>query len=43
MSKLPNHLGGHIGVTNVDTQMLPYLAINMALKAWWILVVAGVE
>ena len=33
MSKLPNHLGGHIGVTNVDTQMLPYLASKYGIKS----------
>ena len=33
MSKLPNHLGGHIGVTNVDTTILPYLVGKYGIKS----------
>jgi SAM-dependent methyltransferase len=32
MSKLPDHLGGHQNVTNVDTKILPYLVSKYSIK-----------
>lgn len=33
MNKLPDHLGGHQNITNVDTQILPYVVKKYKIKS----------